>query len=391
MNNYKYLIIGSGMTADAAVKGIRERDPQGSIGMISAESDMPYSRPPLTKGMWKGRPLEKIWRGTDKHNVQFHLGRIVTKVDPTTKRVVDIEGEEYGYEKLLFATGGSPKHLPFGGSDIIYYRTLKDYQHLRTLTEQKERFMVIGAGFIGSEIAAALRMIDKQVFMMYRGNLIGENTYPADLAKSITDYYRFKGVELIPNDEVVSLEKSGDGFKVQTKGGLVFEVDGVIAGLGVQPNDKIAEAAGIKVDDGILVNDRLQTSATDIYAAGDVARFPHPTLHKPKRIEHEDNALKMGKQAGRNMAGADETYLHTPMFYSDLFDLGYEAVGELDSKLETVPDWQTPLQKGVVYYLGDGRVKGVLMWNMRDKVADAVALMAQAGPFKPGDLMGKIA
>lgn len=390
MNNYKYLIIGSGMTGDAAVKGIRERDPESSIGMIGAEKDPPYSRPPLTKGLWKGRPLEKIWRGTDKHNVEFHLGRTVTRVDPAAKRVVDIEGEEYGYEKLLLATGGSPKHLPFGGNDIIYYRTLKDYQHLRTLTDQKQRFLVIGAGFIGSEIAAALRMIDKQVFMVHRGNFIGENNFPADLAQAITDHYRFKGVELVPNDEVAGVEKSGEGFKVQTKGGLVFEVDGVIAGLGIQANDKVAEAAGIKVDDGILVNDRLQTSATDIYAAGDVARFPHPTLHKPKRIEHEDNALKMGKQAGRNMAGADEAYVHTPMFYSDLFELGYEAVGELDSKLETVPDWQMPLQKGVVYYLGEGRVKGVLMWNMRDKVADAVALMAEAGPFKPGDLMGKI-
>src|SRR5687768_13831110 len=105
MNNYKYLIIGSGMTGDAAVKGIRERDPQSSIGMISAEKDPPYSRPPLTKGLWKGRPLEKIWRGTDKHNVEFHPGRTVTKVDPAAKRVMDIEGEEYGYEKLLFATG----------------------------------------------------------------------------------------------------------------------------------------------------------------------------------------------------------------------------------------------------------------------------------------------
>jgi 3-phenylpropionate/trans-cinnamate dioxygenase ferredoxin reductase component len=390
MNNYKYLIIGSGMTADAAVKGIRERDPQSSIGMISAETDMPYSRPPLTKGLWKGKPLEKIWRGTDKHQVQFHLGRTITRIDPASKLVWDMEGEEYGYEKLLLATGGSAKHLPFGGTDIIYYRTLKDYQRLRALTDHKERFLVIGAGFIGSEIAAALRMIDKQVFMVYRGNFIGENNYPADLAKSLTDHYRFKGVELVPNDEVTSLEKTGEGFKVHTKGGLLFEVDAIVAGLGIQPNDKIAQSAGLQVDDGILVNDRLQTSATDIYAAGDVARFPHATLKKAKRVEHEDNALKMGKQAGRNMAGADEAYIHTPMFYSDLFELGYEAVGELDSKLEIVPDWKTPLQKGVVYYLADGRVHGVLMWNMRDKVPDAVALMAEAGPFKPGDLMGRI-
>jgi 3-phenylpropionate/trans-cinnamate dioxygenase ferredoxin reductase subunit len=390
MNNYKYLIIGGGMSADAAVKGIRERDPQGSIGMISAESDMPYNRPPLSKGLWKGKPLEKIWRGTDKHNVTFHPGRAVTRIDPATKHVWDIEGEQYGYEKLLFATGGSPKHLSFGGNDVIYYRTLKDYQRLRELTDHKERFLVIGAGFIGSEIAAALKMIGKQVFLIYRGSLLGENQFPMDLAQYISDQYRFKGVELVPGDEVSSLEKTGESFKVHTRGGLDLEVDGVVAGLGIQPNDKVAEAAGIKVDDGILVNDRLQTSATDIYAAGDVARFPHPTLHKAKRVEHEDNALKMGKQAGRNLAGADEAFLHTPMFYSDLFDMGYEAVGELDSKLEMVADWQVPLQTGVVYYLNEGLVQGVLTWNMRDKIPQAVELMKEPGPFTAADLIGKI-
>jgi NADPH-dependent 2,4-dienoyl-CoA reductase/sulfur reductase-like enzyme len=220
--------------------------------------------------------------------------------------------------------------------------------------------------------------------------LIGENMLPMDLAQYVTDQYKFKGVELVPRDEVAGLEKKGDGFKVRTKGGLEFEVDGVIAGLGIQANDKLAESTGLKVDDGILVNDRLQTSATDIYAAGDVARFPHPTLNKPKRVEHEDNALKMGKQAGRNMAGADEPFLHTPMFYSDLFDMGYEAVGELSSKLQMVPNWQTPLQTGVIYYLKDGRVQGVLTWNMRDKIPQAVELMKEPGPFTAEDLIGKI-
>jgi len=390
MKNYKYLIIGGGMTGDAVVKGIRERDTQSSIGMIGSETDMPYSRPPLTKGMWKGRPLEKIWRGTDKHNVEFHLGRTVTRINLAAKRVQDLEGEEYGYEKLLLATGGTTNRLPFGGEDIIYYRTLKNYLRLRALTEEKERFLVIGAGFIGSEIAAALTMLGKHVFMVFRGNSIGENIYPKDLSSFLSDHYRFKGVELVPGDEVSGIEKTGEGFKVSTRNGLVFEVDAVVAGLGVRPNIDLAKSAGLQVDDGILVNDRLQTSATDIYAAGDVAMFPHFTLKKLMRVEHEDNALKMGKQAGRNMAGADEAYTHTPNFYSDLFEFGYEAVGELSTKLEMVEDWQEPRQKGTVYYLADGRVHGVLMWNMRDKVEDATALMAEAGPFKAEDLKGRI-
>ena len=390
MKNYKYLIIGGGMTGDAAVRGIRELDSQSSIGMISTETDMPYSRPPLTKGMWKGRPFEKIWRGTDKHNVEFHLGHTVVKIDPAAKRVQDLEGEEYGYEKLLLATGGSVIRLPFGGEDIIYYRTLKDYRRLRELTEKTERFLVIGAGFIGSEIAAALTMIGKRVSMVFLENSIGESLYPPDLSKYLNDYYRLKGVELLPANGVASLEKTGDSFKVKTRGGHVLEVDGVVAGLGIRPNTDLAKSIGLNVDNGIIVNDRLQTSVVDIYSAGDVAMFPHATLGKQIRVEHEDNALKMGKQAGRNMAGADEPYTHTPNFYSDLFELGYEAVGELSSKLEMVSDWQEPHQKGVVYYLADGRVCGVLMWNMRDKVKDATALMAETGPFKAEDLRGRI-
>lgn len=390
MKSYKYLIIGGGMTGDAAVKGIRERDPQGSIGMFSSESDLPYSRPPLTKGMWKGRPLEKIWLGTDKHNVEFHLGSTVIKIDPQAKQVQDLEGEDYQYEKLLLATGVTPNRLPFGGDDIIYYRTLKNYQRLRALTEQKESFLVIGAGFIGSEIAAALSMAGRQVTMLFRGSSIGEEIFPEDLSTYLNEYYTSKGVVLVPGDEAISFEKTGDQFKVQTRSGLAFKVDGVVAGIGVRPNDELAKSAGLQVDDGVLVNDHLRTSATDIYAAGDVARFPHPALKKLMRVEHEDNALKMGKQAGRNMAGADEIYSHTPMFYSDLFDVAYEAVGELSSKLEMAVDWQEPHQKGVVYYLEDGRVRGVLTWNIRDKIKDATALLEEAGPFTAENLKGRI-
>lgn len=390
MANYKYLIIGGGMTGDAAVRGIRDLDTDGAIGMISSETDMPYSRPPLSKGMWKGRPLEKIWRGTDKFNVSLYLNTTVAMIDPAAKRVYDDKGGEYGYEKLLLATGGTPKRLPIAGTDIIYFRTLQDYLRLRARAEQKEDFLVIGSGFIGSEIAAALSTLGKNVKMVFRGDSIGKNVYPPGLAKYITDYYREKGVELLPDDEATHIEKTEDMFKVSTRSGQTFEVDGVVAGLGIQPNIELARSAEIKVDDGVVVDDHLQTSAPDIYAAGDVARFPHFTLGKAKRVEHEDNSLKMGKQAGRNMAGADETYTHTPYFYSDLFDLGYEAVGELNSKMQIIEDWQEPNKKGVVYYLEDGRVRGVLTWDIFGKVNEATALMQEEGPFKAKDLKGRI-
>ncbi|HUH98098.1 MAG TPA: FAD/NAD(P)-binding oxidoreductase [Anaerolineales bacterium] len=390
MKHHKYLIVGSGMTADAAVRGIRELDPSGSIGMIGNETDLPYARPPLSKGIWKGRPLEKIWRGTDKLNVEFHLGRQITQFDPATKRLRDDQGDEYTYGKLLMATGASPIRLPFGEEHIIYYRTLRDYQHLRALTELGRNFLVIGAGFIGSEMAAALTMQNKQVTMVFLENSIGENIYPPDLSEYLNNFYRQKGVDIIPADGVSSLKKSGDRFTVQTRGGREFQVDGVVAGLGVRPNTELASSANLKVENGIVVDDHQRTSAPDVYAAGDVAVFPHHSLGKLIRVEHEDNALMMGKQAGRNMAGADEAYTHTPFFYSDLFELGYEAVGELSSKSETVADWQEPFKKGTVYYLEGGRVRGVLLWNVWKKIMDATALMEEAGPFKAQDLIGRV-
>ena len=190
-------------------------------------------------------------------------------------------------------------------------------------------------------------------------------------------------------DTAASVQKEGSRLTVRTGSGRVFEVDGVVAGIGIRPNLDLAKEAGIKVNDGIIVNEQLETSAPDIYAAGDVANFLHSALEKRTRVEHEDNAVQMGKVAGRNMAGGNETYTHIPMFYSDLFELGYEAVGEMSSKMRTVCDWQEePFKKGVVYYMDDGRVRGVLLWNVWKKVEEARALMKEQGPFNENDLKG---
>ena len=390
MKHYKYLIIGGGMTGDAAVRGIRELDPDGSIGMIGSEKDMPYARPPLTKGMWKGRPFEKVWRGTDKLTVEFHLGCAVTQLDPSSKWVRDDQEDEYTYDRLLLATGGTPKRLPFGDNDIIYYRTLQDYIHVRKLADTHRDFLVIGAGFIGSEIAAALTLNDKHVTMVFPEHTVGQPVYPADLSQYITEFFRGKGVELLPGDSVAAMEKKGHRFVVRTKAGQEREVDAVIAGIGIKPNVDLAKSADIKVENGIVVDDHLRTSAPDIYAAGDVAMFPYKLLQRMMRVEHEDNALRMGKQAGRNMAGADEPYDHAPYFYSDLFELGYEAIGTLSSKLETYADWQEPFKKGVIYYLDKGRVRGVLLWNVWEKLNDATLLLGEAGPFTHEQLKGRI-
>ena len=391
MKHYKYLIIGGGLAGDGATKGIRELDPEGSIGMISMEPDPPYMRPNLSKGLWKGGPVEKIWRKTEER-AELHLSRKVVQLDAAKKSVRDDRGDEYTYDKLLIATGGTPNHLPFGNGNIIYYRTFQDYKHLRALTESGDHFVVIGGSFIGSELAAALRIVGKKVTMIFPEETISENIFPSDLAHFINGYYREKGVEVLTGDTAASVQKEGDRIVVHTGSGRTVEADGVVAGIGIHPNLDLAKEAGIKVNNGVIVNERLETSVPDIYAAGDAANFFYSMLGKHTRVEHEDNAVQMGKTAGRNMAGAHEAYHHAPMFYSDLFDLGYEAVGEMSSKMETIADWQEePFKKGVVYYMEDGRIRGVLLWNVWEKVHDARALMNEPGPFKAEDLKGKIA
>ena len=389
MKHYKYLIIGGGLGGDAATRGIRELDTDGSIGLISAEPDPPYMRPNLSKGLWKGRPIEKIWRKTEER-AELSLGRKVTALDAKKKMVQDDKGDEFTYDKLLLATGGSPIRLPFGEGDIMYFRDFQDYQRLRKMADEKNHFVVIGGGFIGSEIAAALTMVGKKVTMVFLEDAIGGLVYPGDLARYLNDYYREKGVDVIANDSVANIQREGDRLIVQTGSGRAIETDGVVAGIGIRPNVALAQEAGLKVENGIVVNERLETSEPDIFAAGDSANFFHTALGKRARVEHEDNAIRMGKLAGQNMAGANETYTHTPMFYSDLFELGYEAVGEMSSKMETIPDWQEKFQKGVVYYIEEGRVRGALLWNVWKQVDNARALMMEKGPFRAEDLKDRI-
>jgi 3-phenylpropionate/trans-cinnamate dioxygenase ferredoxin reductase component len=389
MKHYKYLIIGGGLAGDGATQGIREIDRDGSIGLISMEPDPPYMRPNLSKGLWKGRPEEKIWRKTEER-AELHLGCRVIRLDTDNKVVRDDQGDEYGYEKLLLATGGTPNRLPFGNGDILYFRTFRDYKHLRGKTEQGNHFAVIGGSFIGSEIAAALTMVGKKVVMIFPDPAICASIFPDDVSHYLNDYYRQKGVEVVTNDSVEGLENNGSRLTVRTRSGRTFEVDGVVAGIGIRPNLELAEQAGLHVEDGIVVDDHLRTSVRDVFAAGDAANFYHSALGKRTRVEHEDNAVHMGKLAGRNMAGGNESYTHAPMFYSDLFELGYEAVGELSSRMDTVTDWQEPFKKGVIYYHEKDRVRGVLLWNVWDQVDNARALIKEPGPIKAADLKGRL-
>lgn len=382
MIDFNYLIVGGGMTAASAVIGIRNQDSQGTIGLVSSEKHAPYNRPPLTKGLWKGKPVEKIFRPLADKGVDVILDQRITSIDPQKHTASSDSGEVYSYAKLLLATGGSPIRLPFAAEEILYFRTLEDYENMRQWTGSGVKFGVIGGGFIGSEIAAALCMNHQDV-VIFPERGIGAHMFPADLSQFVNDYYREKGVQVLSGQVISGLERQGKQIAMHTKDGDSILVDHVVAGIGIKPETQLAQAAGIQVDDGILVDEQLRTNQPDIFAAGDVARFWNPHLQKHIRVEHEDNANTMGVMAGENMAGKGSRYHHLPFFYSDMFELGYEAVGDLNSNLDTDAQWIEPFQKGVVYYRQDGIVRGVLLWNVWGKVDQARDLIG-----KPGRLEG---
>lgn len=390
MAKYDYLIVGGGMTADSAVRGIRALDEEGSIGLISREPAPPYDRPPLTKGLWQGKDEADIWRGTEEMDVDLHLGRTATHLDPDERTVVDDDGERYQYDRLLLATGGAPRKLPFGEGHILYYRTYQDFKRLQDLANEKRDFAVIGGGFIGAEIAAALAMQDRHVTMVFPEQAIGANRFPEKLGEFLNQHYRDQGIDLLSGQSVVGVERDGSRKLVTTDDGKEIKADAVVAGLGILPNTVLAEVAGLEVDNGILVKPNLQTSREDIYAAGDVAAFHNPALDLRLRVEHEDNANKMGELAGKSMAGETVEYDYLPFFYSDLFEYGYEAVGLFHNDMQLVEDWVEPNEQGVIYYLRDQRLYGVLLWNTWGKLDQARDLIAAAGPYGPDDLLGRI-
>ena len=376
----RYLIVGGGLTADAACRGIREHDPDGDILLISDEVHPVYARPPLSKGLWKGDKEETIWRLTANLGVRERLGRRIVRIDPDAHRASDDRGDEYAYERLLLATGGRPRRLPFGDDDLIYFRTLTDYHRLRHLAATRERFLVIGGGFIGSEIAAALALNSRQVTMVFPEAGIGARVFPPKLSLALNDYYRNHDVTVLAEETVTALDRHGETMRATLESGGGLEADAVVAGIGIEPNSELAAAANLPVTNGIVVDAYGRIGGSDdLYAAGDVARFPAAALATELRVEHEDHAKSHGRLVGANMAGAHERYDHLPFFYSDLFDVGYEAVGELDSRLDTLLDWSEPEAEGTITYLDrERRPRGVLLWN-RFGHLDAARELIRAG------------
>jgi len=393
METSRYLIVGGGLTADAACRGIRDVDPDGTIVLVSEEPHPPYARPPLSKALWKGDDESTIWRGTEKLGVEVRLGRRIVALDLARRQARDDRGETFGYEKVLLATGGRPRRLPFGGDEVIYFRTVDDYRRLRPLAERGAHVVVIGGAFIGSEIAAALALNGGAVTMVFPDAGIGARIFPKDLSTELVGYYRERGVEVLTGTSVTEIERHGTSTRIMLGYGHSLEADGVVAGIGIEPNVELAAHAALPVANGILVDALGRVdSRDDVFAAGDVARFPVPALETEMRVEHEDHAKSHGQRVGANMAGAREPYDHLPFFYSDLFDLGYEAVGEVDSRLDTFSELSDLSDPSVVYYLdNERRPRVVLLWNQFGRVNDARELIRTGAPVTDDALSEQVA
>jgi 3-phenylpropionate/trans-cinnamate dioxygenase ferredoxin reductase component len=394
---YNYIIIGAGLAGCYAIEGIRTQDSKGSILLAAAENYLPYDRPPLTKKLWFGKKkVEEIFIRPQQYftdnNVDVLLNIKALKIDAANKAVIFNDGS-CNYGKLLLATGGSPRRLDIEGGDldeIYYYRYLDDFLRLKSQVREGTKALVIGGGFIGSEIAAALNINKADVTMLMREEYLVHNIFPRALGSAIQNDYIQRGIKIFTQDGPVSIAKRNSHFVTRTKNGKEIASDVVIAGIGVEPETKLAKTAGLTIDNGIAVNEFMQTSSPDIYAAGDNANFPYQALGKRMRVEHWDNAINQGKTAGMNMAGAQTAYNHMPYFFSDLFDFGYEAVGLVSSKLETYADWQKENNTGVVYYLEDGKVRGVMCCNVWEKVDAARELIEANKQMTVPELHGAV-
>jgi 3-phenylpropionate/trans-cinnamate dioxygenase ferredoxin reductase component len=394
---FEYVIAGGGRAGVSALEGIREIDPSGSILLVGAESHLPYDRPPLSKQLWFGKKeIADIFIHErdffDQNGVELASVEHVTEIRPREKKIITDRGRNERYGKLLLATGGTPRRLQIPGAElegVNYFRTLDDYIELSSAPEGKS-ILIVGGGFVGSEIAAALSMHGAHVTMVFPGQRMLARVFPEALADAIQAHYEEHGIRILSEDAPVSFTPKGGGLVVETRRGERLACDSIVVGAGIEPEIELARSAGLALENGIEVNELLESSVPGIFAAGDNANFLYLALGKRMRVEHWDNAVSQGKAAGRNMAGAGEPFDYMPYFYSDLFEFGYEAVGDVSSSLATYADWQEENETGVVYYREDRRVRGVMLCNVWGKLDEARALIRSRRRVSEQDLHGAV-
>jgi 3-phenylpropionate/trans-cinnamate dioxygenase ferredoxin reductase component len=377
------VVVGAGLAAAKAVEELRENGHTGPVIVYGDEPHLPYERPPLSKGYLVGNdPLDDAfvhdvdWYKT--HDVELRLESPVTAIDRDAHEVVTEAGRQH-YDRLLLATGSTPRHLRIAdesGAPVCYLRTIEDSDRLKGSFRAGSRVVVIGAGWIGLEVASAARGADCEVTVLESLDLPLLRVLGPEVAQKFADLHREHGVDLRTSVEVTGVEQDGDRVVVRLADGETVEGSLLVVGIGVTPNDGLARDAGLEVDNGVLVDDHLRTSDPDILAVGDVANTDHPVLGRRIRVEHWDTAIEQGRAAARILLGQEAPYDRLPYFYSDQYDLGMEYVGSVgpDGYDEVVVRDGEP---GAfrAYWLRDGIVLAAMQandWDASDELWSAV-------------------
>jgi 3-phenylpropionate/trans-cinnamate dioxygenase ferredoxin reductase subunit len=364
LDHTTYAIVGGGVAAAAAVDGIRATDPKGDIVLFTTEWAPPYQRPPLSKEFLRGEaPLESVLMHPAlwylQNGVDVRVGVTVTAIAPA-QHALHVDGEVVRYDKLLLATGATPRQLEIPGSDLDGVYTLRTYEdalRLRAVRATAESVVLVGSGFIGMELAASLRSGGAEVVLTSVDKALWA-MFGADVSGCVAGLFERHGVKVVLENQITSFAGDGRVRSVVTSRGT-FDCDAVVVGIGVAPNDELARSAGLKTGNGIIVNDRLQATAPDVYVAGDVARFP--TLDGTLgRVEHFDHADSSGRVAGGNMAGLDVAYRYVPFFWSDVFELGFEFVGSPAPESRIVTGTLAS-NSFIIEYSRDGKLAGTFL------------------------------
>jgi 3-phenylpropionate/trans-cinnamate dioxygenase ferredoxin reductase subunit len=373
-----FVVVGAGLAAAKAVKALRASGFGGALVVYGEEQHLPYERPGLSKGYLLGHDeLESVFvhdrAWYDDHDVDLRLGAPVTALDPNGHVLRTRDGEQH-YDRLLLATGASPRRLSMAddsGAQVAYLRTIEDSRRLKSSFGEGRRIVIIGGGWIGLEVAAAAREGGSPVTVLESLELPLVRVLGPEVAGIFAGLHREHGVDLRTGVQVSAIDHDGRRGVVRLADGDDLEADLVVVGIGVAPNVALAESGGLRTENGILVDERLRSSDPDVFAAGDVANAEHPALGRRIRVEHWDTAIGQGETAGRSMLDEDVIYDRLPYFFTDQYDLGMEYVGSVgpDGYDDVVVRGDTSVTRTfTAFWVRDGQVVAGMHANDWDAI-----------------------
>jgi 3-phenylpropionate/trans-cinnamate dioxygenase ferredoxin reductase component len=383
MSKQTFVIIGASLAGAKAAEELRERGFDGRIVMVGSEGERPYGRPPLTKDYLRGESeREKVYVHPpdyyDEHEIELLSDVTATAIDPDAS-VVNLEGDrELAYDRLLLSTGAEPRRIPVAGEEldgVHYLRTLADCDALRARLDAGGRVAVVGAGWIGSEFAASARQRGLEVTVIDPVALPNERVFGAEIGAFYRDVHVRHGVRMLLGRGVHGFEGREAVERVRVDDGTIVECDFAVVGIGITPRDSLAREARLEVNNGIVVSERLATSAPNIFAAGDVANAWHPFYQRPIRVEHWANALNQGPAAARAMLGEQVSYERIPYFFSDQYDVGMEYSGYAEKWDEVVFRGDRDAGEFVAFWLREGRVvagMNVNVWDVNQHIQELI-------------------